>query len=285
MLVRVVHDQDWIQPLPTLDAACARLEQWGYALATMDLSTARYATHEAQLAAADVVLLPIDRIAAGSTQALHLLFFAQALRVRRMQKRPEILVTLEPGTEVPGCLRHQQEDLPWFDPEASLDGLRPCQRPEAERWTLRDRAPGDEAACEAIMRRLPTWFGIEQAILTYRREIAEMETLVAVNDEATVEGFLTLHHHGPGASEVQVMAVAPEARGQGLGRWLLENAEARLRARNVRFLQVKTVGPSREDASYARTRGFYEAVGFTPLEEHDLWGPTNPCLVLVKALT
>jgi len=36
---------------------------------------------------------------------------------------------------------------------------------------------------------------------------------------------------------------------------------------------------------YARTRAFYRALGFLPLEERtDIWGPENPCLISVKAL-
>ena len=55
-------------------------------------------------------------------------------------------------------------------------------------------------------------------------------------------------------------------------------------ARDVEYLQVKTLGPSDPDAGYARTRRFYEPRGFVPLEEpHDLW-EDNPCLLLVKRL-
>jgi hypothetical protein len=43
--------------------------------------------------------------------------------------------------------------------------------------------------------------------------------------------------------------------------------------------------PSRfPDEGYARTREFYTALGFRPLEElPDLW-PDNPCLIMVKSL-
>jgi hypothetical protein len=52
----------------------------------------------------------------------------------------------------------------------------------------------------------------------------------------------------------------------------------------VTLVQVKTLGPSRPDANYARTRLFYEASGFQPLEElHGLWG-ANPCLIMIKVL-
>ena len=51
------------------------------------------------------------------------------------------------------------------------------------------------------------------------------------------------------------------------------------------FLQVKTVGPSRPDENYARTREFYLACGFRPLEEFKtLWGERIPCLQLVKRI-
>ncbi len=47
---------------------------------------------------------------------------------------------------------------------------------------------------------------------------------------------------------------------------------------------MKTLGPSRPDPNYARTRLFYEACGFQPVEElHGLWGDT-PCLLMLKTL-
>ena len=49
-------------------------------------------------------------------------------------------------------------------------------------------------------------------------------------------------------------------------------------------MQVKTLGPSKPDRRYAGTRRFYEALGFRPLEETALWGPENPCLIMVKRL-
>jgi hypothetical protein len=53
----------------------------------------------------------------------------------------------------------------------------------------------------------------------------------------------------------------------------------------VKLLQVKTFGPSGASIEYERTRAFYDAVGFLPLEERtDIWGPGNPCLILVRPL-
>ena len=48
---------------------------------------------------------------------------------------------------------------------------------------------------------------------------------------------------------------------------------------------MKTLAPSHPDPFYARTRRFYEAMGFAPLFESDaLWGPEDPAIVLVKSL-
>jgi len=65
----------------------------------------------------------------------------------------------------------------------------------------------------------------------------------------------------------------------------LERAEEELRADRVRYLQVKTLGPSRPGDGYERTRRFYVARGFVALEELvGVWPEDNPMLILVKAL-
>jgi GNAT superfamily N-acetyltransferase len=134
--------------------------------------------------------------------------------------------------------------------------------------------------CEHVLRDLPEWFGIEAATSGYIRDVAELPTF-AVGEL----GFLSLKQHTPAAAEVYVMAVRREAHRRGIGSALLAAGESYLRVRNVEYVQVKTLGPSRASEPYARTRAFYEARGFVPLEEiHGLWDEGNPCLVLVKRL-
>jgi coenzyme F420-0:L-glutamate ligase/coenzyme F420-1:gamma-L-glutamate ligase len=96
-------------------------------------------------------------------------------------------------------------------------------------------------------------------------------------------GFLCLKQHTPRAAELYVMGVRREQHRRGIGRALLASAESWCRAHGIRYLHVKTLGPSRESRGYAATRAFYEAVGFVALEElHGLWDEDNPTLVLVK---
>jgi GNAT superfamily N-acetyltransferase len=87
------------------------------------------------------------------------------------------------------------------------------------------------------------------------------------------------------AAEIELLVVQRELHRHGIGRRLVECVEADLRASGVKLLQVKTLGPSGDSDEYARTRAFYESIGFFPLEERiDIWGPDNPCLISVKPL-
>lgn len=139
--------------------------------------------------------------------------------------------------------------------------------------------------CAEILRAVPEWFGIESATRAYIDGVAELPTFVALADDGRVVGFLALKHHGDRAAEIWVMAVRPDHHRRGVGRRLVETAERFLMGRSVEYLQVKTLGPSHPDEGYARTRAFYDAMGFVPLEElHGLW-ESNPCLLLVKRLS
>ena len=137
---------------------------------------------------------------------------------------------------------------------------------------------------EQILRALPGWFGIEESIIEYVRDLQRMETLIAEVSGEPV-GFLTIKGHNESSAEIHVMAVLSVFHGRGCGRQLVEEAEQWLRSLSVEFLQVKTLSPSRPNSHYERTRGFYEHLGFRPLEENDLWGDTDPCLMLVKHLS
>jgi ribosomal protein S18 acetylase RimI-like enzyme len=97
-------------------------------------------------------------------------------------------------------------------------------------------------------------------------------------------GVLLATRHFPSAAEIHLLAVDPSLHRRGVGRALVAALEADLIADGVKFLQVKTLGPTSPDEGYARTRKFYTQVGFQPLEElHNLW-PGNPCLIMIKSL-
>ncbi len=143
---------------------------------------------------------------------------------------------------------------------------------------------GVSTLCEPVLRALPEWFGIEEALRRYVGEIDGLPAFVARVDGRAV-GFLTLRQHYDASAELHLIAVMKRWQRQGVGRRLLDTAERYLRERGVRVLYVKTLGPSHPDVHYARTRAFYEGVGFLPLEEFPtVWNPQNPCLIMVKSL-
>jgi ribosomal protein S18 acetylase RimI-like enzyme len=145
-----------------------------------------------------------------------------------------------------------------------------------------DNVPAD---VDRLLRNLPEWFGIEQSNQQYVEDARSFPTYVVRAHDGAVVGVLLVKRHFPTAAEIHLMAVDRSRHRQGIGRALVQQAERDLRADGVRFLQVKTLSSSRENENYARTREFYLALGFVPLEEFlDLWDEGNPCLLLVKSL-
>jgi GNAT superfamily N-acetyltransferase len=142
---------------------------------------------------------------------------------------------------------------------------------------------GKSSVCSPILRALPDWFDIEEALLHYEKEIDLLPTFLAASAE-TLLGFLSIRQHYPQAAEIYVMGIRSASHRQGIGRKLIAAAEVWMKTQGIEYLQVKTMGPSQEDEFYARTRTFYASMGFSPLEElKELWDE-NPCLLMIKRI-
>ncbi|HEX3333728.1 MAG TPA: GNAT family N-acetyltransferase [Acidimicrobiales bacterium] len=156
--------------------------------------------------------------------------------------------------------------------------------PGPDRVTLRVEPEGSGQICGRVLAALPTWFGIPESVAEYVEKADTNPTVVASVHGEDV-GILTLVTHTPYASELCVMGLLPEYHRHGIGRAMLERAEAWLSERDIEYLQVKTLSPRHPDPGYVKTRAFYLACGFRPLEEfRDLWGPDQPALQMVKVL-
>lgn len=144
-------------------------------------------------------------------------------------------------------------------------------------------APAPAAHAERILRSLPRWFGIEEALLHYAADSNRYPTFLAEDGEPI--GFITVREHFPGSWELHCVAVLAARRGMGVWRRLHAHTEAWLLAQDARILQVKTLAATHPSPEYAETRRFYDAMGYTPLEVFpSLWGPKLPVLQLVKSL-
>jgi ribosomal protein S18 acetylase RimI-like enzyme len=166
-------------------------------------------------------------------------------------------------------------------------------------WRVTSGEP-DPVTVERLLRKLPTWFGIESSVLEYIESARRLPAylawprgpaspghppdLAAGRPPDLAAGVLLAVRHFSRAAEIYLLAVDPAVHRQGAGRALITALESDLSAEDVEFLQVKTLGPSHSDPGYARTRQFYASVGFQPLEEiTGLW-PGNPCLIMIKTL-
>ena len=146
-----------------------------------------------------------------------------------------------------------------------------------------ERAP---RVVRQILEQLPDWFGDPQAIDNYEVHAADDEfaSLVA-REGGQIIGVALIARHFQESAELHLIAVTPAARGRGVGRALTERACLDLTQDGCRFLTVHTVGASFEHDGYRQTRAFYQALGFTPLEEHSGLDWAGPTLILARSLT
>lgn len=109
---------------------------------------------------------------------------------------------------------------------------------------------------------LEHWFVVEP----YDREVLENperyilagggHILFAVDQADRALGTLALKHEGDGVYELTKMAVAPEARGSGIGRLLMDGALALYRTLPARELFLES------SSKLAPALALYESVGF-----------------------
>ena len=130
-----------------------------------------------------------------------------------------------------------------LDLETAIDSLG--ESTEDERRLLRDRWPQQLAQQGFVPQR----FGIQDAQL-----------LVLESDEGRYLGHLWLTEkrdsNGKRTLEVTTMGVVREERGQGLGRLLMQRAEAEARERGIEDIELSVAGNNR------RARDLYRDLGY-----------------------
>jgi GNAT superfamily N-acetyltransferase len=149
---------------------------------------------------------------------------------------------------------------------------------------IRPLTRGDADRCEAIIRGLPDWFGLEEGIAEARCHLETQDGFVAEED-GEVRGFLTFASEVAESLEITWMAVAAGAHRRGIGRALIEALVSKARTDGRDLLVVKTLADAHPSPEYAATRAFYRSMGFLPAAVlRDVWGPANPCMLMVRPL-
>ena len=133
-----------------------------------------------------------------------------------------------------------------------------------------------------ILRDLPEWFGIPESTQAYI-EVAKDLQVWAAFQESNLFGFVSLSYSSEDYVEIDCLGVKKAHQGRGIGSQLLATLENEAR-KNVDYLQVKTVAEG-SNKDYDRTNVFYRSLGFKKLEIFpQLWGPQNPCQILIKKI-
>ncbi len=146
----------------------------------------------------------------------------------------------------------------------------------------RDGQVPDDVA--RLLATVPEWFGLPESNAGYIDAARTKETWTVRDGAGVVVGVAVIDRHFPEATEIHLIVVGRAHHGSGVGTALMRAIERDAQGRGARLIEVKTLGPSRDDVGYARTRHFYSKLGFLPVEEIDIWGPEQPCLIMVKPL-
>jgi ribosomal protein S18 acetylase RimI-like enzyme len=132
---------------------------------------------------------------------------------------------------------------------------------EKHNFSVRRFRPSDLNSIKRISKSLhPEWF-TEEALENIPRDI-QFGRCFVVEKDGKIVGFISVHSHS-GKPMIGWLGVAPDARGEGIGKLMLEKVESELAKLGYKDLRVETVGectPVYEP--YAETLKFYQSAGF-----------------------
>lgn len=137
---------------------------------------------------------------------------------------------------------------------------------------------------KSILEDLPEWFGIESALNAYLDAVKELY-FIAYKEDETYIGFATLEETSSIGCDVHVLGVFKIYHGKSIGTRLMKAVEYQARLLKKRYITVKTLSELHADEHYAKTRRFYEKIGYQKLETfRTIWDESNPCDYYIKAL-
>ena len=150
---------------------------------------------------------------------------------------------------------------------------------------IRALLASDAADCDAIMRSLPDFFGHEGGLASCAEAVRTQSGFVAETDGRVI-GFATWEHRTPDPAEVTWAAVHSSDRHAGVGSAIIEALCEDLRGRGYKLALAMTSAANKDASTkdtYVPTRAFWQARGFHPLIELDIWD-TNFALLMVRPL-
>ncbi|MBD3278528.1 MAG: GNAT family N-acetyltransferase [Candidatus Aegiribacteria sp.] len=145
-----------------------------------------------------------------------------------------------------------------------------------------ENAGRKQQIADDILRSLPRWFGIEEAIVEYVESVKELPFITLTLSDRAV-GFCALRINYDISADLYVLGILEDFHGMGMGTRMVEFIQDYCRDKGIRYMTVKTLSEKHPDTNYIKTRKFYEKCGFRPLEDFpELWGENSPCLYMLK---
>ena len=122
-----------------------------------------------------------------------------------------------------------------------------------------------------ILKALPEWFGIEEALRDYVEGVKDKPLFAAFIGQIPV-GFFSIKEHNKFTNELYVLGIYKEFHNHGIGKKLLKECISYSHKQEKKYLTVKTLSKSHPDKNYTKTRIFYEKMGFNPWKNLKIYG-------------
>lgn len=152
------------------------------------------------------------------------------------------------------------------------------------RYAWIENKASKQKIAKEVLQDLREWFGIEEATRTYIDNVKD-KLFLAVYDGNEIAGFYALREENPDTLDMYVLGLKKAYHGQGIGAQLQNKVETFAKTKGTRFLSVLTLSRSHPDRAYAKTRAFYERMGFRAIFESErIWGSDNPAVLYIKTL-
>lgn len=138
-------------------------------------------------------------------------------------------------------------------------------------FLIRSWRPDDRSTAAAVIRSVLAAYGLGWESAGADRDVLEVETFYqatggefwVIEQQAAIVGTGAYYpiQRGKNAVEVRKMYLLPEVRGQGLGRYLLQQLEATIVARGFEQIWIETASVLQEAVKLYESSGYQPATG------------------------
>jgi putative acetyltransferase len=150
--------------------------------------------------------------------------------------------------------------------------MPPLYQATFQSYKIRSWQPDDRESASQIIQSVLAEYGLSWEPQGSDRDAVEVETFYwqrggdfwVVEDNATLvgtAGYYPVSHRGVRAVEIRKMYLLPQARGQGLGRYLLGLLETAIQQRGFQSIWVETASVLKEAVQLYETSRYLPASG------------------------